>query len=91
MRLNIAAFAITTALIWGFGLFIMVWWVIAVEGVTHDPEVMGSVYVSYGLTLWGLTPLGSLGALGWGLINGFVGGTLFAALYNWLAGRLGES
>lgn len=90
MRLNIAAFAVTTAVIWGFGLFVMIWWVIAFEGNRPDAAVIGSVYVSYGLAPWGVTPLGSLAALGWGLLHGLIGGTLFAALYNWLAGRLAK-
>jgi len=84
MRLNLPAFAATCALLWGGGLFVLTWWVIAIQGVQNDPTVIGSVYLGYRLT-----PLGSVIGLVWGLVDGAIGGALFAVLYNWLAGRLG--
>lgn len=84
MRLNIAAFSVSAALVWGVGLFLMTWWIIAVEGVQSEPTLLGSVYIGYGLT-----PMGSVAGLVWGLIDGLVCGAIFAALYNWFAGRLG--
>ena len=84
MRLNVAAFAITCALLWGGGLFLLTWWVIALQGVQDDPTIIGNVYLGYELT-----PLGSVVGLAWGLADGAIGGAVFALLYNWLAGRFG--
>jgi len=84
MRLNVAAFALTCALVWGVGLFLGTWWIIAVEGASGDPTLIGRIYLGYALT-----PAGSVIGLLWGLADGLIGGAIFAALYNWLAGRFG--
>jgi hypothetical protein len=42
MKLNVKAFAFTTAIIWGLGLFLMTWWVILFQGagfIMSYPEV----------------------------------------------------
>lgn len=84
MRLNILAFAVTCALVWGVGLFLLTWWVIAFEGASADPTLIGRVYRGYELT-----PGGSVIGLIWGLLDGAIGGAIFAALYNWLVGKFG--
>jgi hypothetical protein len=57
MRLNIKAFGLTCGLFWGFGLFLLTWWIIA-----------------FGLI--------------WALLDGFIGGAIFAWLYNLIIGRI---
>lgn len=84
MRLNIPAFALACALLWGVGLFLGTWWLIALEGASADPTLIGRIYPGYALT-----PMGSVAGLLWGLLDGLAGGAIFAALYNWLAGRFG--
>jgi hypothetical protein len=32
MKLNVKAFALTCGLVWGLGLFILTWWIIAFGG-----------------------------------------------------------
>lgn len=83
MRLHILAFAITCALVWGLGLFLLTWWIIAMEGASTDPTLIGRVYIGYELT-----PMGSIIGLIWGLADGAIGGAIFAALYNGLTGKL---
>lgn len=85
MRLDIKAFALACGLIWGLGLFVLTWWIIAFDGSSPDPTLIGRVYRGYSLT-----PLGSLAGLLWGLADGLIGGAIFAWLYNTLAGHSGH-
>lgn len=84
MRLNVKAFALTCGLIWGLGLFLITWWVIALDGATGDRTLIGAVYRGYSIT-----PVGSVIGLAWALADGAIGGAIFAWLYNTLAARLG--
>jgi len=83
MRLNVLAFALAVSLYWGFGLFLLTWWVILFEGATNTPTWLGAIYRGYSLS-----PMGSVIGLVWALADGFIGGAIFAWLYNLLAGRL---
>jgi 3',5'-cyclic AMP phosphodiesterase CpdA len=80
MRFNIKVFALTCALVWGFGLFLLTWWIIAFEGATGERTFLGLVYRGYTIS-----PRGSVIGLGWALLDGLVGGAIFAWLYNLLA------
>ena len=81
MRLNLKAFAATCSLIWGFGLFFLTWWIIGFDGATHDPTFLGRIYRGYNIS-----PGGSVIGLAWALVDGFLGGLVFAWLYNRIAG-----
>jgi hypothetical protein len=84
MRLHVLPFALACSLLWGVGLFLMTWWIIAMHGASPEPTLIGLLYVGYSLT-----PTGAFVGLLWGLGDGFIGGALLAALYNWLVGRFG--
>jgi hypothetical protein len=77
MRLNVKAFALASSLIWGLGLFLLTWWIIAFEGATGDATLIGRVYRGYTIT-----PLGSVIGLIWALVDGLIGGAILAWLYN---------
>lgn len=77
MKLNVKAFAITCALIWGFGLFAITWWIMLFEGSTGDITMIGRVYKGYEISV-----TGSIIGLLWGLVDGCIGGAIFAWLYN---------
>jgi hypothetical protein len=77
MKLDVRAFAVSCALVWGLGLFVLTWWIIALDGATTEPTLIGRVYRGYTLT-----PLGSLVGLAWALVDGLIGGAIFAWLYN---------
>ncbi|MDH3494532.1 MAG: bacteriophage holin [Acidobacteriota bacterium] len=83
MKLNAKAFGLTCGLIWGFGLFLITWWIIAFDGATGELAFIGRVYRGYSITPWG-----SFAGLIWGLVDGFIGGFIFAWLYNLIAGKL---
>ncbi|MHC4123723.1 MAG: bacteriophage holin [Planctomycetota bacterium] len=83
MKLNIKAFALSCGLIWGLGLFIITWWIIAFDGATGDVTFLGRIYRGYSIT-----PAGSVAGLIWGLADGGVGGAIFAWLYNLLSGKV---
>jgi hypothetical protein len=85
MKLDIKAFGLTCGLVWGFGLFALTWWVIFFDGASDTPTFIGHLYRGYTLT-----PVGSLIGLVWALADGFVGGIVFAWLYNKLAGNNGD-
>jgi len=82
MRLNVKAFAMTCGLFWGLVLFFLTWWLIAFEGSTQETTLIGQVYRGYTVS-----PAGSFIGLGWGLVDGSIGGALFA----WLLNRLSAS
>lgn len=83
MRLNVRAFALTCALVWGLGLFFLTWWIIAFDGATGEATFVGRIYRGYTLS-----PMGSVVGLLWALADGLIGGAIFAWLYNILAGRM---
>lgn len=80
MKLNIRAFAITSGLFVGIGLFIVTWWIMAFSGATGETLTIGRVYIGYNIS-----PLGSIIGLIWGLVDGMIGGALFAWLYNMIS------
>jgi len=77
MKLNVKAFAFTCALVWGFGLFFITWWMIVVGTASSDATFLGRVYLGYRMT-----PLGSVIGLAWAFVDGLIGGAIFAWLYN---------
>ena len=82
MKLNVKAFALTCGLVWGLGLFILTWWIIAFEGFSGDPTFIGRMYRGYSISA-----AGSFIGLIWAFVDGIIGGAVFSWLYNLLAGR----
>lgn len=82
MKLNVKAFALTCGLIWGLGLLCITWWIMFLDGATGEQTIIGQVYRGYDIS-----PLGSLVGLFWGLVDGFIGGVIFAWLNNCLTGK----
>lgn len=80
MKLNVKALALTSALVWGLGLFCLTWWIMLFEGATGDQLLIGLIYRGYSVSA-----VGSLIGLGWGLVDGYIGGFVFGWLYNKLA------
>ncbi|MFC1739371.1 bacteriophage holin [Planctomycetota bacterium] len=80
MRLNVKAFALSCGLIWGLGLFILTWWIIAFDGVTSQVTFIGQIYRGYSVS-----PVGSIIGLIWAFFDGAIGGAIFAWLYNLIA------
>ena len=82
MKLNVKAFALTCGLVWGLGLFLLTWWIIAIEGATDGRTFIGMVYRGYSIS-----PLGSIIGLLWAFADGAIGGAIFAWLYNCITSR----
>ena len=82
MRLNVKAFTLTCGLIWGIGLFLLTWWIIMFDGATREMTFIGHVYRGYNIS-----PSGSVIGLIWALVDGAIGGAIFAWLYNTLVGK----
>jgi hypothetical protein len=83
MRLDVKGFSLTCALVWGLGLPLLTWWIMAFDGASTDPTWLGRVYRGYNLTF-----TGSLIGAAWAFIDGLIGGGLFAWLYNRLEDRI---
>ncbi len=77
MKLNIKAFTVACAVVWGLGLFLLTWWIILFEGATGEAMFIGRVYRGYTIS-----PVGSFIGLLWALVDGAVAGAIFAWLYN---------
>jgi len=86
MKLNVKAFALAFALVWGFGLFCLTWWIIAFDGATGETTLIGRLYRGYNIS-----PSGSVIGLIWALVDGFIGGAIFAWLYNSIAARISKT
>lgn len=83
MKLNVKAFALACGILWGLGLFLLTWWVIAFDGATGEATMIGRVYRGYSIS-----PLGSVLGLLWAFADGLIGGAVFAWLYNVIASRI---
>ena len=77
MKLNVKACALAAGLVWGVGILIGTWWIIAFDGASSGPTFVGTIYRGYTVT-----PMGSFIGLAWGLADGAIGGAIFAWLYN---------
>lgn len=82
MKLNVSAFALACAILWGAAMFILTWWLIARDVSPGVVALVREFYVGYSLS-----PMGSVVGMFYGFVDGLIGGALFAWLYNLLAGR----
>lgn len=81
MKLNIKAFALACGIIWGLGLFCLTWWIIAFDGATGEPTLIGRLYRGYTIS-----PIGSIIGFMWAFFDALIGGAIFAWLYNKIIG-----
>ena len=82
MRLHVKPFAAAFSLVWGFSMSFIALWIWMFEGKKDKPIFMSSIYRGYRTG-----PIGSLIGLAWGLIDGLIGGAIFAWLYNLLSSK----
>jgi len=83
MKLNVKAFALAVGLMWGINWFALTWWMMAFDGITHEVTLIGRMYRGFNLS-----PAGSLVALLWGFLDGFIIGLMIAWIYNQIVERL---
>ncbi len=83
MKLNVKAFALAAGLVWGINWFGLTWWIIAFDGITREPTFIGLMYRGFTVS-----PLGSLVALLWGFMDGFLIGLMVAWAYNKISPHL---
>ena len=86
MKLNVKAFALTCGILWGICLFLLTWWIIAFDGATGEATLIGRVYRGYTIS-----PAGSVVGFVWALVDGLIGGAIFAWLYNLISVRFWSS
>lgn len=79
-KLNVWALALTSGLCMGLGLFFITWWIILFDGTASGPIWISRIYRGYSVT-----PGGSVIGLIWAFCDWFVGGAIFAWLYNLIA------
>jgi hypothetical protein len=84
MKLNVKAFSLAFGFWWGVGVFLLTWWLIAFEGVSHEVTLIGRFYRGYDIS-----PMGSIIGFAWGLFDGLFCGAVISWLYNWFVDRFG--
>jgi len=82
LKLNIWAFSLALAIWWGLMVFLADLWIILFEGETGQVLDLGLIYRGYNVSI-----AGALIGLVWAFFDGFVGGLIFAWLYNMLTRR----
>jgi hypothetical protein len=82
MKLNVKAFSLTCGVVWGLGIFVLAWWVIAFDGNGGAVPLLSLAYRGFTFT-----PIGSVIGLLWAFPDGLVLGALIAWLYNRLSGK----
>ena len=85
MKLNAKSFALTCGLLWGFGLLMLTWWIILLDGPTGQATLIGKIYRGYNLSIGG----GLIGLV-WGFFDGLITGFIFAWIYNFFTAKLKE-
>ncbi len=80
MKLNLRAFALSSGILWGVGLFVITWWKIIFGGASGNPTFVGNIFLGFSIS-----PLGSVLGLIWAFIAGMICGAVFAFLYNKLS------
>lgn len=75
--LNTKAFALTCGIVWGLAVFLYTWWRILFGGTGADMTLIGYIYRGYRISA-----VGSLIGFVWALLDGCIGGFIFAWLYN---------
>ena len=43
MKRNVSASALAAAIVWGFGLFALTWWIVLFNGATGEPTLIGHI------------------------------------------------
>ena len=82
MKLDVSAFAVSCGVVWGVGVLLATWWIIALDGPSDQATFLGSIYRGYTIT-----PMGSIVGFFWAVIDGLIAGAIFALLYNFLSSR----
>jgi len=83
MKIDVKAFALACGVVWGLGLPLLTWWIMAFDGRSIDPTWIGHVYRGYNLTF-----SGSLIGAVWAFFDGLIGGAIFAWLYDFFTSRV---
>ncbi|MEA3444567.1 MAG: bacteriophage holin [Bacteroidota bacterium] len=79
MKLNVKAFAISTAIIGGALIFLLTWWMIIVDGATESRTFIAKIFLGYSIS-----PIGSLIGMAWAFVDGLIIGAVFAWIYNFI-------
>lgn len=82
MRLHVKPFAAAFGITWGLTLWFISLWIWLLDGKKNKPIFLSSLYRGYKTG-----PIGGLIGLAWGLIDGAIGGGMFACLYNLLSSK----
>jgi hypothetical protein len=81
MKINVMAFALTNGIILGLAVLLVTLWYVIMGHAGATLVKIHNVFLGYNITVGGAF----IGLL-WGAVIGFLGGALFACLYNWLLG-----
>jgi len=82
MKIHVKAFSLACGIVWGLGILLLTWWIIAFEGATGEPTMIGRLYLGFNIS-----PTGSFIGFIWAFVDGLIGGAILAWLYNRISTR----
>jgi hypothetical protein len=83
MKIDVKAFSLACGIVWGLGIFLLTFWIIAIEGATGEPTLIGRLYRGFTIS-----PAGSFIGFTWAFVDGMIGGAIVSWLYNLISTRL---
>lgn len=82
MKLNVKAFSLSCAILWGLSILLITLWFLIIGYQGNILKTLGNIYLGYSVSL-----VGAIIGLIWGFVDGLVIGAIFAWLYNKLIGN----
>ncbi|HSS65474.1 MAG TPA: bacteriophage holin [Gammaproteobacteria bacterium] len=77
MRLNAKALGLALGILWGLSVFLATGWIILMGSSADALAELGVFYIGYEIS-W----TGAVVGLGYGFVDGLIGGVLLAWIYN---------
>lgn len=77
MRLNAKALGLALGILWGLSVFLATAWIVFIGGPGDTLDTLGAFYIGYDVS-W----TGAVVGLGYGFVDGLIGGLLLAWIYN---------
>lgn len=82
MQLNAKAFGLAGGILWSLTMFVLTWLALMGYGSMEASNIAKSYYIGYSVS-----PIGSIIGAIYGFFDAGIGCSLFALLYNKLAGK----
>lgn len=82
MRLHATKFGLTLGIMWGAAIFFGTLWLLMTGSGGNTWHLLSNFYIGFRFSV-----LGAFIGLIWGFVDGFLGGWIFALIYNAFVGK----